>query len=306
MKKLLIILASFFVVTTAQATWPTRPITIIVPFPPGGPNDTMVRTYLQQPLQDYLKVPVLVTNIAGANATVAANHMLDEKSGDYMFMYSDFELVVGQAFAGTQMYKKFTPITIVATTPLLIWGSSKTNNIIERFKAQIQNKSSVNLGYINGMYGWISQVTPPLEMNLVPYKGGAQLRLDVRGGHVEYGLSSAGGMWSSIYVDGTLKPVCITTAERHPAFPGIPTAKELGFKGPTSTEWYGFWARNDIDPEAKRTFLNAVRTVVAKGKIQELNKMGHVVVNYTQEETQKFIDSEIKKYEKLAAGQNRQ
>jgi tripartite-type tricarboxylate transporter receptor subunit TctC len=300
MKKILFLIASLFITATAHATWPNRPITIVVPFPPGGPNDTMVRTYLQQPLQDYLKVPVLVTNIAGANAGVAANHMLEERSGDYTFMYSDFEFVVGQAFAGTQQYKKFTPITIVATTPLLIWGSSNGNNIIERFKAEIQNKSIVNLGYINGMYGWISQVTPPLQLNLVPYKGGAQLRLDVRGGHVEYGLSSAGGMWTSIYVDGTLKPVCITTAERHPAFPGVPTAKELGFKGPTSTEWYGFWARNDIDPEAKKTFLNAVRTVVTNGKIQELNKMGHVIVNYNQADTQKFINSEIKKYEGLA------
>jgi tripartite-type tricarboxylate transporter receptor subunit TctC len=300
MKKLLLILASFFIVTVAQAAWPTKPITIIVPFPPGGPNDTMVRTHLQKQLQDYLKVPVIVVNIAGVNASVAANHMLEERTPDYTFVYTDFEFVVGQAMSGTHLYRKFTPITVVATTPLAMYGKSDSDRILDRFKAEMQNKSTVNVGHINGMSGWLSQVTSPLNMNLIPYKGGAALRLDILGGHVEYGVSSAGGVWNAIYVERTLNPVFITTAERHPAFPGVPTARELGFKGPTGLEWYGFWARGDIDPEIKRVFSKAVREVVATGSIQDLNKTGHVIVNYNLVDTQKFIDSEIKKYEKLA------
>ena len=299
MKKLLITIASFFIMSTAHATWPNKPITIIVPFPAGGPADTLARAHLQQPLQDYLKVPVIVVNIAGTNASVAANHMLEEHTHDNTFLFSDFEFVIGQTMAGTHLYKKFTPTNLVATTPLLFYGKSDTDHILERFKAEMQNKSTVNVGYINGMYGWLSQVRSPLNMNLVPYKGGAALSLDVRGGHVEYGLSGAGGVWNSVYVDHSLNPIFITTSARHPAFPNVPTAKEVGFIGPVSTEWFVFWAGNDVDPEIQKTFSKAVRTVVAAGKMQELNKTGYVIVNYNQADTQKFINLEIEKYKNL-------
>ena len=92
----------------------------------------------------------------------------------------------------------------------------------------------------------------------------------------------------------------ITSTERSPAFPGVPTATELGFIGPASYQWFAFWSRDDMDPEAQRTFTTAVRNIVAHNpKFQELTKSGFKNVNYTQVETQKFMDSEIKKYESI-------
>lgn len=284
--------------TSALAAWPDKPITIIIPFPPGGATDVLARSYLQNELQAELKVPVNITNISGSGAGVAANRMLSEKNDPNLFLLSDVDFVAGQAIGGTQLYKKFTPLTVVNTTPLMLYGNSKNNNIVQRFKGEIQTKSTVNVGYVGTSYVWVTQVKSPLTLNLVPYKGGAQLLLDVRGNHVEYGVASAGGIWNSIYVDKTLKPLLITSAERSPAFPEVPTAAELGFVGPNSYQWFAFWSRDDMDPEAQKIFTTTVRKIVAKSqKIQDLTKSGFKNVNYNQADTQKFIDAEIKKYE---------
>ena len=286
--------------TSAMAAWPTKPITIIIPFPAGGATDVIARSYLQNELQTALKVPVVVTNMPGSGAGPAANHILSEKNDSHIFLLSDVDFISGQAGNANPLYKKFTPLTVINTTPLILYGSSKNNNIIERFKGEIQTKSMVNVGYVGTAYAWVTQVKSPTPFNLIPYKGGAQMSLEIQGGHLEYGVASAGGIWNSIYVDKTLQPLMITSAERSPSFPGVPTADELGFKGPHAYQWFAFWAKDDLDADAQRTFTTAVRTIVAKSeKIQALSKTGFKNVNYTPAETQKFMDAEIKKYESL-------
>ena len=305
MKKLLLI-ASFFIASLAQAAWPTKPVTIVIPFPVGGPADTTIRN-LQNDLQTELGVPVIVTNMAGANAGVAASHIISEKNDSHTFLYTDLEFVVGQAYSGKNMYRGFTPLTTILTTPFVFYANSSSPNLLERFKAQIQNKSIVNVGYVGASVAWTSQISSPLTMNLIPYKGGAPLYTDVLGGHVEYAISGAAGIWQAVYVNKTFKPIMLSSGERHPSFPGVPTATELGFKGSKVDEWFTFWSTNSTDTEAQQKFINATRRAVAKNKqIQEYAKTGYRVVNYTQAETQKYINSEIAHYEKLAIKQNRQ
>lgn len=298
MKKLLL-LASFFITTLANAAWPTKPVTIVIPFPVGGPADTTIRN-MQGDLQKEFGVPVVVTNIAGANSTIAASHIINERNDNHTFLYSDLEFVVGQAYFGKNLYRNFTPLTTILTTPFIFYANASSPNLLERFKAQIQNKSVVNVGYVGASVAWTSQINSPLTMNMIPYKGGAPLYTDVLGGHVEYAISGAGGTWQAVYVNKTFKPIMVSSAERHPGFPDVPTATELGFKGSKVDEWFTFWALTATDQEAQQTFIAGVRKVVAKSKyIQELNKTGYRTVNMTQAETQKYIGAEIKKYEGL-------
>jgi len=299
MKQILVALASFFIITVAQAAWPTRPITIIVPFPPGGPADSISRN-LQGDLQKEFGVPVIVTNIAGANATIAANHIMSERNDNHTFLFSDLEFVVGQAYSGRHMYRNFTPLTTILTTPFIFYANASSPNLLERFKAQIKNKSIVNVGYVGAAVAWTSQISSPLTTNMIPYKGGAPLYTDVLGGHVEYAISGAGGVWQGVYVNKTFKPIMLSSAERHPSFPDVPTATELGFKGSKVDEWFTYWSLNSMDPEAQQAFIAGIRRTVAKNKyVQDLNKTGFKTVNLTHAETQKYIGSEIKKYEGL-------
>jgi tripartite-type tricarboxylate transporter receptor subunit TctC len=303
MKKLLFLIVGFFMLSTAQAAWPTRPVTIIIPFPAGGPADTTIRN-LQPDLQKELGVPVIVTNLAGASASVAASHMIAERNDNHTFLYTELEFVVGQIAIGKYMYRNFTPLTTILTTPFIFYTNTTSPNILERFKAQIKNKSNVNVGYVGSSVAWLDQITSPLSMTLIPYKGGAPLFQDVLGGHVEYAISGAGGVWHRVNVDQTFKPIMLSSADRHPSYPGVPTATELGFKGPKVDLWFTFWALNTTDQEAQQMFVSSVRKTVAKNKyIQDSSKTGYTVVNMTTPETQKYIDAEIKKYENLKSKQ---
>lgn len=301
MKKILFVLASFFIASIAQANWPTKPVTILIPFPPGGPADGIIRN-LQPDLEKELGVPVVVLNMAGANAGVAASHILSKKNDNHTFLFSELEFVIGQVYSGTYMYKDFTPVSTILTTPFILYSNSSSPNLQERFRAQMKNKSVVNLGYIGASVAWLDQLSSPLVMNMVPYKGGAALYRDVLGGHVEYGISGAGGTWHRIYVDKTFKPVMISFAKRHPSFPDVPTAIELGFGGPAVDEWFTFWAQKNTDIAIQKEFSKVMHKVVAKNKyIQEISKTGYTVVNYNYEETQRYMNSEIVHYEKFSA-----
>jgi hypothetical protein len=297
MKKIVLIIASFLLATSAMAAWPSKEITIIVPFPVGGPTDQLARL-IQADMGFQLKTLVIVKNMSGANAGVAAAHMIGEKTDGHTFLLSDLDFVVGQSLSGTHLYNNFTPLTVTTTTPLVFYGAN-SENIIDRFKAQIKNKSIVNVGYTGATQGWLTQISSPLVMNLIPYKGSPALQIDVIGQHVEYGIAGAGGILPLVN-DNKLKPIMVSSQYRIDAYPGVPTAAELGFKGPSATSWWCFWAKNDSDPEINAAFVAAVRNVVDKNiALQEWNNRAYKIVNLNQIETQKFITTEIKKYENL-------
>jgi tripartite-type tricarboxylate transporter receptor subunit TctC len=305
MKKIIFTLASFFIMSWAHATWPTKPVTIVIPFPPGGPADTTIRN-LQTDLQKELGVPVIVINMAGANASVAASHVMAERNDNHTFLYTELEFVVGQIASGKYMYRNFTPLTTILTTPFIFYTNTSSPNILERFKAQIKNKSNVNVGYVGSSVAWLDQITSPLTMTLIPYKGGAPLWQDVLGGHVEYAISGAGGVWHRVHVDKTFKPIMLSSGERHPGYPGVPTATELGFKGPRVDLWFTFWAQKNVDIAVQKEFSRIIHKTVAKNKyIQQISKTGYTVVNYNYEETQQYMNSEIAHYEKLPVKQNK-
>jgi tripartite-type tricarboxylate transporter receptor subunit TctC len=305
MKKIIFTLASFFIMSLAHATWPTKPVTIVIPFPPGGPADSIVRN-LQPDLEKELGVPVIVLNMSGANAGVAAAHILTRKNDNHIFLFSELEFVIGQVYSKTHMYKEFTPVSTILTTPFILYSNSSSPNLQERFRAQIKNKSVVNLGYVGASVAWLDQLSSPLVMNMVPYRGGAPLYKDVLGGHVEYGISGAGGTWHKIYIDKTFKPVMISFAKRHSSFPDVPTAIELGFGGPAVDEWFTFWAQKNIDMSIQKEFSRIMHKTVAKNKyIQQISKTGYTVVNYNYEETQQYMNAEIAHYEKLPVKQNK-
>lgn len=303
MKKLLVAILGVIAMTSAIAAWPTKSITIVVPYPPGGPTDVMMRN-IQEDLQAELKTPIMLVNLPGANGTVAAKHIISERHDSHTFLFSDLDFVVGQSYAKTHLYKEFTPTNVVITTPIMMYGKSSNNNIVERFKSQLQNRSVVNVGYTGATLAWISQQKSLATLNLIPYKGAAPLQTDILGGHIEYALSGAGGAWNFIQNNPSIKPVMVTGSTRNPQFPNVPTAAELGFKGPNATQWWTFWALADTDPAIQQQFKSAISKVINKNKkIQALNETGYSVVNYNAVDTQKFINNEIKKYENISNNQ---
>jgi tripartite-type tricarboxylate transporter receptor subunit TctC len=298
----LLVLFSFFVtsISVAQTSWPSKKITIVIPFPAGGPADRTIRT-IQPDLEKEFGVPVAVLNIAGSGAAAAVAHILVRNNDNHTFLFTELEFVIAQAYANTHQYRKFTPLSTVLSTPFILYTNTSSRDSQLKFRAQIQTKNSVNVGYVGSSVAWLDQISTPMELNLIPYKGGAPLWADVMAGHVEYGISGAGGVWNKVYVDKVFRPIMISGDRRSAAYPGVPTATELGLQSPRVDLWFTFWTQKDTDARAQTQFVKGLRNVITKNTgIQDLPNQGWQILNLNQADTEKYISEQIRQYEQLA------
>ena len=299
MKKFLIGLLLALSSTFCLAAWPTKPITIIVPYPAGGCGDALGRIF-QPDLESILGVPVVYKFMPGAANAVAINHVLSEENDDHTFISVGDDFVTAQYVVGTKLYEKFTPVTFWATYPALVYGNSTAS--LDKFKQQIKQGKTVNVGNmgVNGSYHlWTSGLKSNLTINAVPYKGSAPLLVDVLGGHVEYAVG--GLMFAQQLVDdGKIKPIMVSTLNRHPLYKNVPTYRELGIKGEPFVGWQGFVARKDTSTEALEKMSLALRSVVRfNPKIQDQTKQGLILINLNIPESQKFMNDAVRKVEAI-------
>ena len=297
MKKYIIGLMMALLSSMACAAWPTKPITIIIPYPPGGWGDQLGRIF-QPALEDALKVPVVYKFMPGAASAVAINHILAEENDDHTFMQVNDDFVIAQYVVGTKLYEKFTTSNIWATYPAVVYSGQQSD--LKKFKQQIKQGSTVNignLGYNGSLHIWTAGLKSNLTINPVPYKGSAPLLVDVLGGHVEYGVSNLGSAYQFIE-EGKLNLIMVSTPERHPYYKNVPTYRELGFKGDPYVGWQAVVARKDTSPEAIEKMGAAMRSIVQNNpKIHEQASRGITLVNLNVPESQKFVADAIRKIE---------
>lgn len=301
MKKLLTSILFALWATVATAAWPTKPITVIVPYPAGAWGDSLARIF-QPELEDQLKVPVVIKFMPGAANSVAINHVLTEDNDDHTFLQINDDFITAQYVVGTKLYEKFTPVTIWATYPFVIYGGP--NSSTDKFKQQIQRGETVNIGNLGiggAMHLWTANVKSTLTFNPVPYKGAAPLLVDVLGGHIEYGMGNLVTSQAQQFLEeGKIHTIMVTTPNRHPLYKNVPTYRELGFKGDPLVGWLGFVARKDTSTEAIEKMSTALRNVVQNHpKIQEEVKRGVIPINLNVQESQKLFNDAVRKTETI-------
>jgi len=286
----------FVVVSMPVFAWPTKDITIIVPYPPGGTNDRIARQ-MAPDLESILKVGVKVLNMPGAASAVAVNHIVNNNNDNHTFMLTLDDFIFGQLSQTNSHLDKFTPITIIGRTPFMLVGNKKSS--VEQFKKQIQNQATVNLG--GGPIGqsganiWINQLQTNVIFNNIPYKGSTQMIPDLVSGTLDYAIASTAAMDQSIN-SGFVTPIMISSTDRIKQYPKVPTFQELGIKGNPSGAWWGMFTRTDTTPEAIDKMSDTVRFIVKNNDgIQQLKSVGVNLVNYNVEDSKKFINSEINK-----------
>ena len=165
--------------------WPTKPITLIVPYPPGGLIDKFARA-IQKDFQGKVSVPVEVHYMPGAASAVATAHVLNNPNDDHTFIVAEAGFVVGPALLGTNTYNEFTPVRLIGEAPYILFAANPDHNL----KQQIKNKKIVNMGIANQGEIWLNDLSWPTQLNLIPYKGMAPMMNDVLPGHTEYGILS--------------------------------------------------------------------------------------------------------------------
>jgi tripartite-type tricarboxylate transporter receptor subunit TctC len=254
MRKEMKVLISFIMyamvtMSAVAGTWPEKPITIIIPYAPGGINDLVARAVVDD-MSLVLKTPVVVQYQAGGNGIIASTAMLNADP-NYTFMMGDQININGSMANKTDHYTKLKPVMIFASSPYLLARSKKVSpdHILQAIKDKKQIQVAVPGLDISSAI-WIRNQRP-IDVQMIPYKGGALVKAAVVMNHVDYGSSSVATFWDAIN-NNQIEPVFIASDKRNPLLPNVPTAKELKLTSIPNTPkevWIGLIVNKSVDQE---------------------------------------------------------
>lgn len=299
MKKLLTSLL-FFIASTAMA-WPTKDITLVVPYPPGGPADITARIY-QKELEKILKVNVNVRNMPGPAASAGIAHIMNSENDDHTFLHVGDDFVSGQHINGTKMYDQFTPVHTLGRSPaaMLVGGPGATQ---EKLLAEIKAGNPINVATINfpNIFSlWTQSISsnPQIKFNVVPYKGTADILRDVMAGHVTYGvltLATAGN--EDLVTAGKITPVLHSG---DPRYKNIPSMRDLKMTVIPVSGYIAMFARKNTSPAAVAGMSTALKRVVeVEGRDAINSVMRFQILNLDAKDTEKFVAQEIVTIDRL-------
>jgi tripartite-type tricarboxylate transporter receptor subunit TctC len=250
MKLLLSFITCMMLSLSASAgTWPEKPITVIIPYAPGGINDLVARAVVED-MSLVLKTPVVVQYQAGGNGVIASTAMLNADP-NYTFMMGDQININGSMATKNDHYTKMKPVMIFAGSPYLLARSKKVSpdHIVEAIKDKKQIQVAVPGLDISSAI-WIRNQRP-IDVQMIPYKGGALVKAAIVMNHVEYGASSVATFWDAIN-NNQIEPVFIASDKRNPLLPNVPTAKEMKLTNIPHTPkevWIGLIVNKSVDAE---------------------------------------------------------
>ncbi len=248
-------------VATAQ-TYPTRPVTMNVPFAAGGPTDTITRIIAQR-MSMPLGQSIIIENVSGADGTIGVGRVVRAAPDGYTLSVGQWSTHVlnGAAYAlPYDLLKDFEPVALFATNPLVI----VTNNAVpaKDLKELIawvktnQNKMAAGIGSMSHRVSAVYfQNVTGTHFTLVPYRGGAPAMQDLISGQVQLMFDQAANSLAHVRA-GSTRPYAVTATERLESAPNIPTVDEAGLPGFHISVWTALWAPK-ATPKAVIAKLNA-------------------------------------------------
>lgn len=294
---------------SAQPGYPSKPITIIVPFSAGGTTDILARI-VGQALSTELGQPVVIDNRAGAGGNIGAQAAAKATAdGHTLFMGT-----VGTHAINASLYKKlpydpikdFAPLTRVANVPNLLVANPAQpyKSVAELIAYAKANPGKVNFGSSgNGssihLSGELFNSLAKVDMQHVPYKGSAPAVSDLLGNQIGIMFDNMPSAISHVR-SGKLRALAVTTAKRSPELPNVPTIAEAGVPGYEATSWFGLFAPA-ATPAAVVTRLNtAIVKVLAQPEVKKkIVEQGAEVYSEKPEQFAAFIQKESVKWGKV-------
>ena len=284
-----------------------RPVRVLVPAPPGGPSDTAIRLILPR-LSEGLKQVLVIDNRGGANG-VAGTDIASKATPD------GNTLAVGNSGThaiNASLYRKlpydpvrdFTPIVQMVTSGMVVVANPKVGagSLAEFIAAARKQPGKLNVG-IAGATGELSGdalwAQIQLRMNNVRYKGSAPTELAILGGEVDVALLTPLAVRGHIQ-SGKLKAFGITSAQRSPVLPEVPTIGEQGVRGYDFQIWHGVFAPRGVPERVVRAVnQEAVRALNAPEVKERFAALGFVVIANTPQEFAAVVKSEVEKFRKV-------
>lgn len=289
----------------AQSTWPSKPVTLIVPFPAGGGTDAFARPLSAQFAKQTGK-QLVIDNRGGAGGTLGASIASRAAPDGYtLFMGAVHHAIAPSVYPKLDydIEKDFVPIALVANVPQVLVVNPK--NIPGDFKAfmnQVKsnpgklNYGSAGAGTSHHLAGELFKQQTKTFITHIPYKGAGPALQDLMAGNVDMvfdGLGSSAGHIKG----GRIKALMVSGNKRNPAFPDVPHAAELGLPEYTVTTWYGIWAPKGTPADVQARVVEELRRA---GAAEELKVAwaanGAEFPNLVQQQFGSFVSSEIKRW----------
>lgn len=298
----------------AQATdFPTKPLRFVVPYPPGGPLDTMARM-LAEKVRASLGQPVVVENRSGAGGNIGADLVAKAQPDGYTLVMGAVatHAINPWLFANLPYdpIKDFAPVTLVASVPnVLVMNvdfakNNKIENLADLIAYAKKNPGKLNYGSGgNGSAGHLSgellKARAGINVEHIPYQGAAPAQLALLSGQSDFmfdNLAASAGMIK----DGKVKAIAVTTAKRSSLLADVPTVEESGVKGFDLGTWFGVFTTGGTPPaiveKLNKAYVEALQLPDVR---QRLLTMGSEAEPMTAQQFADFVKNEKTKYQEI-------
>lgn len=300
-------LAAFAPLGRAQGEWPAKPITLILGFPPGGPNDLVARA-MGVRLAEQLKQQVVVENRPGANGNIAASAVSRAAPDGYTFLYNSSSLALSAALYSKNIVdprKDLVPVNGTAALPLVcvVEASFPANNFREWAAHLRANPGKFNYGSPGA--GNLAHVAAAMVLKAnglqavhAPYKGSSEALQGLVGGSIQFQFDSVNSPLTLIKA-GRLKPLFVTSAQRSPVLPDVQTLVEGGSLPIDAAAWQGVMAPPKTPPAIVQRFGAEIARAMASPEMKAaLAAQGAYPIASTPERYAAFFSDEMDRYKK--------
>jgi tripartite-type tricarboxylate transporter receptor subunit TctC len=312
MKKLFLVIAIFMTLggagrATAQ-TYPLRPITMVVPFPAGGPGDTIARI-LTERLRVSLSQPIIIENVPGANGSIGTGRVARAAPDGYTLVlgYWGTHVVNGAVYAlQYDVLQDFEPVARLSSNPLLVAAkkglpADDLKGLIAwlRTNPDTATQGIAGIGSAGHLAGLFLQKETGTRFHFVPYRGAAPAMQDLVAGQIDMNIAVPVNALPQVRA-GTIKAYAITAKVRLATAPEIPTVDEAGLPGLQFSMWYGLWAPKGTPKDVIAKVNKAVVIALADATIrQKLGDQGMDIPpqeELTPEALRAYQKAEIEKW----------
>jgi tripartite-type tricarboxylate transporter receptor subunit TctC len=276
----------------AAQSYPSRPITMVVPFAAGGPNDTAARILVDR-MSAFLGQSVVVENITGANGNIGIARVARAAPDGYTIGVGSYNSHVVNGAVYNLPYdvlRDFQPVAMLSTSTSIVVGNKKlaANNLAELIAWLKANPDKAMVGMPGAgssvqVYSAFFQNLTGTRFQLIPYRGAAPVMQDLLAGQLDFGIESASTVLPQIQA-GTVKAYAVTAKRRLAAAPDVPTVDQAGLPGFYTASWYGTWVPkgtpNEIIGKLNAAIVSALADPAAQARFVSF---GQEVVPHAQQ-----------------------
>jgi tripartite-type tricarboxylate transporter receptor subunit TctC len=293
-------------ITGAQAQpYPSRQITIVVPFPPGGSTDVAARIMAER-MRPLLGQPIIIENVGGAGGSIGVGRVARAAPDGYTIDIGQWDTHVGSIIykLNYDLQTDFEPIGLISVNPQLLVAkktlpANNLNELVALMRKEPGKVTFVNQNAAGQVSGLLLQQLTKTEVTFIPYRGAGPAMTDLISGQVDL-LVVQGAVALPQVRGGTIKAIANLSPQRSASMPDIPTSDETGVPGLYMSGWFGFWAPKGTPKDVIAKLNGAMREVLVdpatKAKFAELGLDVASSEQQTPEGLAAFQKAEIEKW----------